>query len=69
VSPSAQSFMKTTLFGMQDFSNLGHYMQKPTAALDMMFTDDPHPGIESEKFAGSAVTFVSSVKFGEARAR
>jgi hypothetical protein len=69
VSPSAQSFMKTTLFGMQDFRNLGHYMQKPTAALDMMFTDDPHPGVESEKFAGSAVTFVSSVKFGEARAR
>jgi uncharacterized protein YcbK (DUF882 family) len=69
VSPSAQTFMKTTLFGMQDFRDLGHYMQKPTAALDMMFTGDPHPGIETEKFAGSAVTFVSSVKFGEARAR
>jgi uncharacterized protein YcbK (DUF882 family) len=68
VSPSAQSFMKTTLFGMQDFRDLGQHMLKPTAALDMTFTDDPHAGISTEKFAGSAVTFVSSVKFGTARA-
>ena len=69
VSPSAQTFMKTTLFGMQDFRDLGHYMQKPIAALDMTFTDDPRSATEGEKFAGSAVTFVSSVKFGEARTK
>ena len=69
VSPSAQTFMKTTLFGMQDFRNLGQHMQKPAAAVDMTFTDDPHSAMPTEKFAGSAVTFVSSVKFGAARAR
>ena len=69
VSPSAQSFMKTTLFGMQDFRDLGQHMQKPATALDMTFTEDPHPGMASEKFAGSAVTFVSSVKFGGSRPR
>ena len=63
VSPSAQSFMATTLFGMPDFRNLGPYMQKPGTALTMSFTDDPQPGMASEKFAGSAVAFISSVKF------
>jgi hypothetical protein len=67
VSPSAQSFMKTTLLGAPDFRNLGPYMQKPAIALAMTFADDPHPGMASEKFAGSAVTFISSVKFGAPR--
>ena len=53
VSPSAQSFMKTTLFGMQDFRDLGRHMLKPTAALDMTFTDDPHAGIPTERFAAA----------------
>jgi uncharacterized protein YcbK (DUF882 family) len=67
VSPSAQSFMKTTLFGMPDFRNLGPYMQKPDTALAMTFADDPHPGMASENFSGSAVTFIASVKFGAPR--
>jgi uncharacterized protein YcbK (DUF882 family) len=67
VSPSAQGFLETTLFGMPDFRNLGPYMQKPVTALTMTFTDDPQPGMASEKFAGSAVTFISSVKFGAPR--
>jgi len=69
VSPSAQSFMKTTLLGMPDFRNLGTYMQKPATALAMTFSDDPHPGMASEKFSGSAVTFISSVKFAVPHAR
>jgi hypothetical protein len=67
VSPSAQTFMETTLFGVPDFRNLGLQMQKPAAALAMTFTDDPHSGMASEKFAGSAVTFISSLKFGASR--
>jgi uncharacterized protein YcbK (DUF882 family) len=67
VSPSAQSFMKTTLFGMPDFRNLGPYMQKPDTALTMTFADDPHPGMASENFSGSAVTFIASVKFDAPR--
>jgi hypothetical protein len=30
----------------------------------MAFSDDPHPGMASEQFSGSAVTFVANVKFG-----
>ena len=63
VSPSAQSFMKTTLFGLPDFRNLGPYMQKPVTALAMTFSNDPNSAMASEQFAGSAVTFVASVKF------
>jgi hypothetical protein len=44
-------------------------MQKPTTALAMTFSDDPHPGMASEKFSGSAVTFISSVKFAAPHAR
>ena len=64
LSPSAQSFMGTTLFGLPDFRNLGPYMQKPVTALAMTFGDDPNPGMTSEQFAGSALTFIGSVKFG-----
>jgi len=67
VSPSAQSFMKTTLFGIQDFRNLGAQMQKPDTALALTFTEDPLSGMGTEKFGGAAVSFVSSVKFGASR--
>jgi hypothetical protein len=68
VSPSAQGFLETTLLGMPDFRNLGPHMQKPVTALTMTFTDDPQPGMVSEKFGGTAVTFISSVKFSAPRA-
>ena len=67
VSPSAQGFMRTTLLGATDFRNLGPYMQKPGATVMMTFTADPHLGMTCEKFAGSAVVFISTVTFGAAR--
>jgi len=63
VSPSAQSFMRTTLFGVPDFRNLGPYMQKPVTTVMMTFSDNPHLGMTSEKFAGSAVVFTPTVTF------
>ena len=63
VSPSAQSFMKTTLFGLPDFRNLGAYFEKPAASVAMRFSEDPNSGMPTEQFAGTAVTFVGSVKF------
>jgi uncharacterized protein YcbK (DUF882 family) len=63
VSPNAQSFMRTTLFGMQDFRNLGPYLQKPESAVMMTFSGDPYLGMSTDKFAGSAVTFISTVTF------
>jgi uncharacterized protein YcbK (DUF882 family) len=67
VSPSAQIFMRTTRFGATDFRDLGPYMHKPANAVAMTFTGDPHLGMICEKFAGSAVVFVSTITFGAAR--
>ena|GEM_PF-746825 len=63
VSPSAQSYMKTTLLGLPDFRSLGPFMQKPATAVMMTFSDNPHLGMTSEKFAGSAVVFTPTVSF------
>jgi hypothetical protein len=67
VSPSAQDFLRTTLLGATDFRNLGPHMHKPAGSVLMTFTNDPHLGMTCEKFAGSAVVFVSTITFGTAR--
>jgi hypothetical protein len=67
VSPSAQNFLRTTLLGTTDFRNLGPHMHKPAGSVLMTFSDDPHLGMTCEKFAGSAVVFVSTITFGAAR--
>jgi uncharacterized protein YcbK (DUF882 family) len=63
VSPSAQNFLKTTMFGTSDFRNLSPYLHKPGNALTLAFSDDPQAGMKPDSFAGSAVTFVSTVPF------
>jgi hypothetical protein len=63
VSPSAQGFMTTSLFGAADFRNLGGYLQKPSASVMMTFSDDPHLGMTADRFDGHAVVFVSTVTF------
>jgi len=67
VTPSTQDYMETTLFGAPDFRNLGPYLEKPTTAVAVAFTDDPHPGMAADRFAGNPVTFVSTVPFGTSR--
>ena len=66
VSPSAQSYMKTTLLGLPDFRNLGPFMQKPASTVMMTFSDNPHLGMTTDKFAGSAVVFTPTVTFNRA---
>ena len=63
VSPSAQTFMRTTLYGVQDYRTLQAHMQKPAAAVMMKFSEDPNLGMASDRFAGSAVVFTPTVKF------
>ncbi len=63
VSPSAQTFMRTTLYGVQDYRNLRPHMQKPAAAVMMRFSEDPYLGMASDRFAGSAVVFTPTVAF------
>jgi hypothetical protein len=69
VSPSAQSFLRTTQLGATDFRNLGPYLLKPTATMLMTFSNDPHRGMTSERFDGSAVVFMSTATFSTASLR
>ena len=64
ISPSAQSYMRISMFAVSDFSNFGELVQKPAATMAMGFTQDPHFGMTPDKFAGSAVFFVSTSAFG-----
>jgi uncharacterized protein YcbK (DUF882 family) len=67
VSPSAQSFMRTSIYGIPDFRSLGAQMLKPASAVMMTFADDPYQGMSSEKFGGTAVVFTSTVAFNTPR--
>jgi hypothetical protein len=67
VSPSAQGFMNTSLFGSVDYRSLGGFLQKPTASVMMTFSDDPHLGMTTARFDGHAVVFVSTVTFAPQR--
>jgi hypothetical protein len=55
--------MSTSLLGSSDYRVLGPYLQKPTASVMMTFSGDPHLGMTTAKFSGSAVVFVSTVTF------
>jgi uncharacterized protein YcbK (DUF882 family) len=63
VSPSAGGFMSTSVLGSPDYRVLGPYLQKPTTSVMMTFSEDPHLGMSTAKFSGSAVVFVSTVTF------
>lgn len=64
IAPSLQNSMVTTTFGVPDFRTLGPFMQKPSAAVVMTFSNDPHLGMTYEEFTGSAVVFQATVTFG-----
>jgi hypothetical protein len=65
VSPSAGGFMSTSLLGATDDRVVAPYLQKPSTSVMMTFSEDPHLGMSSKKFSGSAVVFVSTVTFFE----
>jgi uncharacterized protein YcbK (DUF882 family) len=63
VAPSAGGFMNTSLLGSTDFRTLSPYLQKPSTSVMMTFAGDPHLGMRTDRFAGTAVVFVSTVTF------
>jgi uncharacterized protein YcbK (DUF882 family) len=67
VSPSAQSFMRTSIYGVADFRSLGAQMLKPASAVMVTFSDDPYQGMSSDKFGGTAVVFTPTVAFNTPR--
>lgn len=64
LAPSLQNSMITTTFGVPDFRTLTPLMQKPASAVVMTFSNDPHLGMTSDEFTGSAVVFQATVTFG-----
>jgi uncharacterized protein YcbK (DUF882 family) len=64
VAPSAGAFMSTSLLGTTDFRTLSPYLQKPASSVMMTFGNDPHLGMSTQRFTGTAVVFVSTVTFG-----
>jgi uncharacterized protein YcbK (DUF882 family) len=56
--------LTTTLFGATDFRNLQAFMHKPAASVMMTFSGDPHLGMTTEAFTGSAVVFQATVTYG-----
>jgi len=64
VAPSAGAFMSTSLLGTTDFRTLSPYLQKPASSVMMTFAkNDPHLGMSTQRFTGTAVVFVSTVTF------
>jgi hypothetical protein len=61
---SVQRSLVVTRVGDPDFTALAQFMQKPGSAVMMTFSSDPHLGMSTDHFAGSAVVFPATVTFG-----
>jgi uncharacterized protein YcbK (DUF882 family) len=64
VAPDLQNFMTVTSFDVPDFRQLRPMMEKPALAVRMTFSQDPHVGLATDHFSGSAVVFLSTLAFG-----
>jgi hypothetical protein len=67
MASSVRNAMTVTVFGDPDYRGLVRYMRKPASAVMMTFSPDPHLGMTSEAFTGSAVVFQATVTFDERR--
>jgi hypothetical protein len=63
VAPSAAGFMSTSLYGAPDIASVREHMHKPTSTVMMTFSADPHLGMTTDQFRGSAVVFVATMTF------
>ncbi|HZL31296.1 MAG TPA: DUF882 domain-containing protein [Pseudolabrys sp.] len=63
LTPSISKFMSTTPLGAMPMRPLAELMHKPDQSLVMTFSDDPHLGMVSERFTGTAVVFLATATF------
>ena len=63
LTPSV-SLMTAQLIGPNDPRPLHDLMQKPPQSVVMQFSADPHLGMLSDEFAGSAVVFLATATYG-----
>lgn len=59
-----ETAMTVTTFGPPDLSTLQAFIQKPSSSVMMTFSADPHLGMTSNRFTGSAVVFQATVTHG-----
>lgn len=67
LTPSVRGFMTATRFGTFDPRPLHELLYKPSAALMMTFSADPALGMQADRFSGSAVVFLATATFGNAK--
>jgi hypothetical protein len=63
LAPSLQTSMTATPYGEPDYHQLRPLMLKPMTTVMMTFSDDPYPGMTTERFRGGAVVFLATVTF------
>jgi uncharacterized protein YcbK (DUF882 family) len=63
MAPSVQYSMHVSVLGPTDYRTLRPLFAKPSFALAMIFSADPHSGMNTEAFAGPAVSFLPTVTF------
>jgi uncharacterized protein YcbK (DUF882 family) len=63
LSPSVHRFLTTIALGVGDLRSLAAMMVKPASAVFMTFTADPNPGLDHDRFAGSAIVFLPTVNY------
>jgi uncharacterized protein YcbK (DUF882 family) len=62
LAPSVSS-VTTSVYGALDMRALQPLLRRPHEAVAMTFSDDPHGGMRSDRFSGSAVVFVATTTF------
>jgi uncharacterized protein YcbK (DUF882 family) len=63
LSPSVHRFLTTVALGERDFRQLAGLMVKPRNSVMMTFAADPNPGLDNDRFSGTAIVFVSTVNY------
>jgi uncharacterized protein YcbK (DUF882 family) len=60
---SATNGLTTVRLGPTDMRPLSEFLRKPDSSLVMTFSSDPHYGLVTERFTGSAVVFLATATF------
>jgi uncharacterized protein YcbK (DUF882 family) len=63
LTPSITGFMSAAQLGAPHMRPLATLLHKPAQSLVMTFSDDPHLGMTTASFAGSAVVFLATATF------
>ena len=63
LSPSVRDFLTTLAVGARDFRSLAPMMVKPSNSVLMAFAADPNPGLDNDRFSGTAIVFISTVSY------